>query len=168
MTLKNKQIAWLNSEGGPLVMLSAAQAGIWKGALNSNHYDLACDVEDYLSVLNVENQLIIVLGDEPLPTCSLSSGEHLFIIRCYWIDDEENFCNYFEKIKEQYTNLELLEKKLIETNDTKWVVFDSAYTIFDSKEKINVILPDSQCEISTYKYEEEKASFLIHVFASKE
>lgn len=167
MELTNK-VLWLNSEGGPLVMLPAVQADIWKGALDSDHYDLACNTEDYLSILNISNHSIIVLGDEPLPTCLLSSEEKLFIIRCYWLNDEENFYKYFEKIKTYHSNAEILEKNIIKANDTKWIVFDSAFTASDAIEIFNVILPNKQCEIDTYKYEEESASFLIHVFKGQE
>lgn len=164
--MRNEEIFWVNSEGGPLVILPKMQADFWKGSLLTDHYDLICHVEDYLSILTIDGCMVIVLGDEPLETCALTDNNRLFLIRCYWLDDEENFYSYFEKIRSRYVDLEVIEQTEIKANDKQWVIFDGAYTIDDAQEKLYITLPNTQCKINTYKYQEEKASFLIHIFES--
>jgi hypothetical protein len=63
---------WVDSEGGPLVLMGEALLSNWRGcfgpARGSTDYDRACQVDDYVGVIDVGNGKGLVLGDEPMPT----------------------------------------------------------------------------------------------------
>ncbi|MEU9498472.1 Imm21 family immunity protein [Streptomyces sp. NPDC048196] len=65
---------WIESTGGPFVLLPATHALDWQG-IEGDDYDAACLVEDYLGRVEFgpEDQKVpgIVVADEPLPTTFL-------------------------------------------------------------------------------------------------
>src|SRR3954469_24678614 len=78
---------WIESGGGPLVVVARAAASRWKGA-SSEDYDLACAVEDYTGVIDGEFGQAWVLNDEPLRTCVLELPAGLAIVRWRYAPDE--------------------------------------------------------------------------------
>ena len=63
---------WIESAGGPLVLVPERSLGSWKGADGPHggetHYESACAVADYLGLVPLQGGDAIVLGDEPLRT----------------------------------------------------------------------------------------------------
>ncbi len=158
------KIQWVNSDGGPLILIPKIKKNIWQGDLDPNHYNAACMEKDYLSILNIKNTSVIILGDEPLPTFSITENNALFIMRNYWINDEDYLEKDITNIINKYEKLLILETSYIQSYEKEWVMFDSAYNFTNAQEKVSIILPDSNCKIYTCKYEESNASFLLHIF----
>jgi Immunity protein 21 len=106
----NKTLTWLASAGGPLLLLPGAYLAAWEGtnppsagrvlqarfrwqdsAAMATDYDRACDVDDYLGLLDIGGTQGLVLGDEPLATAWLpdgDSGKTGMLIRWVSADDE--------------------------------------------------------------------------------
>lgn len=97
------QLIWIASAGGPLVLITENIVKKWSGILNRKEYlennkreatnnfmdpdetdyGKACLVNDYLAVLTIENVQLLILGDEPVTTCSLSVDNKYVLARCY-------------------------------------------------------------------------------------
>ncbi|HET7077814.1 MAG TPA: Imm21 family immunity protein [Chloroflexia bacterium] len=87
-------LTWLASAGGPLLLLPGEYLAAWEGtnppsegrildarfrwgdpAAVSTDYDRACDVAEYLGLLDVGGGQGLVLGDAPLATAWLPDGD---------------------------------------------------------------------------------------------
>jgi hypothetical protein len=95
------QLLWIESTGGPLLVIPSAYASKWQGSNEPNgrrkvvaksrfmgdgpatDYDLACDVEDYLGVVAAGKGHALVLGGEPAPSAWVEVEDRLFVLR--WI-----------------------------------------------------------------------------------
>ncbi|MFI6231371.1 Imm21 family immunity protein [Micromonospora echinospora] len=59
---------WIESSGGPFVVLPASQRSVWSGG-DGPDYDMACEVDDHLGLVQSAAQseaLALVVADEPL------------------------------------------------------------------------------------------------------
>jgi hypothetical protein len=100
---RSGELIWLDTDAGYLILMPAAVRVEWSGIepprdgrevvarFRSNgpddpatDYDRACDVDDYIGILDVASSWGIVLGQEPMPTTwqSLRDGSVL-IARLY-------------------------------------------------------------------------------------
>ncbi|MEU8923980.1 Imm21 family immunity protein [Kitasatospora sp. NPDC048545] len=61
---------WIDSEGGPLVLVPGTVLGAWTGCAGSD-YDRACGIDDHIGLLDVGRTQALVLGDEPASTTCL-------------------------------------------------------------------------------------------------
>ncbi|MFJ8210556.1 Imm21 family immunity protein [Streptomyces sp. NPDC096033] len=69
---------WLETEGGPFVVVPHTWLPHWSGRAGA--YDRACAVMDFVGVLALPGGAeTLVLGDEPLPTAYLP--EHQVLVR---------------------------------------------------------------------------------------
>lgn len=71
---------WIESAGGPLVVVPAASRACWMGA-SSRDYGDACVVDEYLGLLSLDWGAVLVLGDEPLRTTVVPRPEGPAIVR---------------------------------------------------------------------------------------
>lgn len=64
-----QELHWIESSGGPFVVLSASLLPTWLGS-NGDEYEAACEVDDYLGLISVGKaghiHVGLVIGDEPL------------------------------------------------------------------------------------------------------
>lgn len=81
---------WIESNGGPLVLLDEHLLELWKGVGDAEwspgsgtDYDRACSIEGYLGRLKVSDGEALVLGDEPMPTCALAGDFGAVLVR--WV-----------------------------------------------------------------------------------
>ncbi len=117
--------AWMNSAGGPLVLMEAAHAFAWSGIDGTpSDYDRACRVGAYLGILESGMAPAVVLGDEPLQTCVATDNHDIALVRWKWADHED-------AIKEAVKTLDLRAAIPIETAHVTWttptlVMFDAA------------------------------------------
>jgi hypothetical protein len=100
---KSGELIWLDTDAGHLILMPAAARPHWSGIepppdgreiavrFRSNapdapatDYDRACDIDDYVGVLDVASSWGVVLGQEPLPATwrSMRDGSVL-IARLY-------------------------------------------------------------------------------------
>ena len=86
---------WLNSTGGPLILLERSLLCYWRGTMTNSQsepsdYDRACNVDDYLGLIDVGSGQALVLGDEPMQTCwwplTLCQG---ILVRWHWAPSED-------------------------------------------------------------------------------
>jgi frataxin-like iron-binding protein CyaY len=61
----------------------------WNPDGPATDYDRACDVDDYIGLIDVGSGKAIVLGDEPLMTTWLSSADGGLLVRWVCADNEE-------------------------------------------------------------------------------
>jgi hypothetical protein len=82
--MRGENLKWIVSGGGPLIFMDqcflqswAGDSDVWQGKealdsltyrVNMSDYDRACQVSDYLGVVNIGDGIGLVLGDEPMPT----------------------------------------------------------------------------------------------------
>jgi len=64
-------LTWVESEGGPLIVVEESLRNLWGGYANSD-YESACEVEDYAGLVSFgetpDSGLALVIGDIPAPT----------------------------------------------------------------------------------------------------
>lgn len=123
-----KELNWINSFGGPLILLDQKGLISWEGSSEKNDttdYERACLIEDYLGLVEVADSFGLVLGDEPSQTTwqPISQTQGI-IIRWVWADNEAQIENSLENIissdKWEDTNIE------IEFQTDSLFLFDSA------------------------------------------
>ena len=65
---------WIDSAGGPLILMERAALAFWGGCFSGggsdfeSDYERACAVDAYAGVIQVEGRSALVLGDEPCET----------------------------------------------------------------------------------------------------
>lgn len=90
---------WINSAGGPLILLSDDLVGCWMGVTQKDgpsDYERACLCNDYLCILGINHGVGVVLGDEPLATTWIPSTSlgHPMLIRWVCANDEQQILAY--------------------------------------------------------------------------
>ena len=95
------QIQWINSAGGPLLLVAQEDLESWHGIENDD-YDRACAVDDYVGMIPVGGGPGLVLGDEPMQTAwvalTASSG---LLVRWMWADSEQAVIDSLPAIPEE-------------------------------------------------------------------
>ena len=97
------ELSWLDTDAGHLVLMTASARLEWSGIEPSrdpraasarfrwnkpsdaaSDYDRACDVDDYVGIIDVGSQQAVVLGQEPLPATVITRADgSLLIARLY-------------------------------------------------------------------------------------
>ena len=107
---------WLNSGGGPLILVAKDDLENWAGVAGSGtqsrtahappaptDYDRACAVHGYSGLIQVGKGHALVLGDEPLQTTWLFSkklaGEVL--VRWRFAESEEEVLRFLQEVPEE-------------------------------------------------------------------
>jgi hypothetical protein len=121
-----KSLNWIESTGGPLIIISETNFHKWSGTYDlssfingqivvandflspdQTDYAKACSIDDYLGIIKKENEDVIVLGDEPLKTSAfLISQNELIILRSVY----ENHELYVEEV---FSNINAVHLKEI-------------------------------------------------------
>jgi Immunity protein 21 len=101
--MKNhEKLNWINSTGGPLILMDEISFSNWKGSLKHNgisDYERACMVDDYLGLVEFEKHLGLVLGDEPNQTSWINIGDSQgIIVRWVWADSEDEIKNALRNV----------------------------------------------------------------------
>ena len=103
--MADEALVWIDSAGGPLIVLPAEIAHHWRGIEPPPgatipdgwswgdpdgpicDYDRACAVDDYLGVVQVDPGFGLVLGDEPLRTTFLPTPDGGIFARWYYSEE---------------------------------------------------------------------------------
>src|SRR5947209_6469559 len=85
---------WIESAGGPLILIPRAVLGQWGGAslqtpMVGDDYGRACAVRDYLGKIPVSDSFALVLGDTPDRNTVLEIEPGTAILRWGYADSEE-------------------------------------------------------------------------------
>jgi hypothetical protein len=98
------RLIWIESDGGPLVLLGENHLNVWSGIFNKSlytkgiveeakdfmdaqeaDYGKACLVDDYIGMIELEDGIALVFGEEPMPTTILySSPNEAVFARWYY------------------------------------------------------------------------------------
>jgi len=107
---------WIESAGGPLLLLSEQNLGSWGGALElmsgpaakasyspggkPTDYDRASSVEDFVGLIVVGTEQALVLGGEPLQTTWMPSqaGRGGMVVRWVFGESENEFLRWVDEI----------------------------------------------------------------------
>lgn len=87
LTIDSNSTKWLETTGGPLLLVSLEQSKKWKGVLGP-HYDLGIQVYDEVETMVIEGCPYVLLGEEAYPTTFLKAKGGGCIVR--WVYGEED------------------------------------------------------------------------------
>ena len=186
-TTMNK-LTWIESAGGPLILISDSSYNLWSGILRRSSYlnnqieeaddflnadeadyGKACLIQDYLGVVNVGNDSALVLGDEPLRTTVFHSVDSRVVTaRCYYGESEESVDNYLKTI--DLTSIDNWEFSLtFRLSSDRQYLFDSAcfasMLVTGSSDYLSINIKQGEYKIWTSIYEpDNKTILLIHKF----
>jgi Immunity protein 21 len=173
---------WINSTGGPIVIISADAIEKWSGCFstesvqfqkiidaedflnpNETDYGKACQVEKYIEVINFGDNKAIVLGGEPLQTTYLKSDEDVLLVRWIYAENYESVNHYLQSIKVESWS----HNEVVHLSSENYVIFDSSEIGFNLKQKesLRFSLKAGNYQIKTCEYKPDSATFLlIHTF----
>ncbi|WP_020630278.1 Imm21 family immunity protein [Amycolatopsis alba] len=97
MTVTQTQ-AWVESLGGPLIVVPVSALAHWKGSIEGGEddYDRACAVNALAAAIPIGEAQGLVLGDEPATTCYLP--EHRAFLRWLAADSEAELVSEGERL----------------------------------------------------------------------
>ncbi len=162
---------WINSTGGPLLLLPAQvlqQWNGWKPILGSEttDYDRACEVAlaDYVDVLSVGGKDGLVLGDEPMQTTwlPLEEGAGGLFVRWMYADDESLAIQHLKSIPDEIFELTSLQ---FHVRQQKLLLFDSAApgSEVQAEETLEIDLIPGTYSIETATFKPDNSTaFILH------
>jgi len=154
---------WLSSLGGPLIIMNKTDLANWQGNL-SDHYDKACEVDDFITSITLLDYKLLVLGDEPLPTAIIVIDESCFFIACWrYGEDECSVEHYLSIFKNNFLNFEPTHQINYQINN-ELILFDAVYS-GDEASGIDINVTKGEYVISSYDYKpDNNTALLIHFF----
>lgn len=161
-----KTLKWIESAGGPLVVMAESEAVNWKGlgpstsVPSTTDYDRACDVHDEIGIISLGVALVIVLGDEPDRTAVLPSDDAIFILRWRWALSEQSLLfGLFPEID----RLKFDETEVYSATPGRHLLFDSACDGSEPVDCLSVVLDATQYVIGTALFEPDTSTcVLVH------
>ncbi len=142
---------WIESTGGPLIVVPRACSAEWKGITNSD-YDEACGVTGYLNVLNRHWGQVLVLGDEPMSTCVIQRPEGLAVVRWMYGPSEGELLNV--ALTADLDGLIPVESLRVTLRAEPYVILDSS-DVGSRAESIEFTLHEGVDVIRTYRVKDE-------------
>lgn len=184
------KLKWIQSEGGPLVLISDNSYNFWSGTLKRSlylddkieeaddflnadeaDYGKACLIQDYLGVVKIGDDIALVLGDEPLLTTVFNSVDGKPIIaRWHYRESKDSVEGTLRTI--DLNSINNWESPLtFKVSSNRQFLFDAAYYGNALDEEGNDYLPinikQGDYKIWTSIYEpDDKTRLLIHKFES--
>lgn len=98
------KLDWVNSSGGPLVLMDSGLAELWRGTIGNSgsslavtDYERACLINGFIGKVDVGGGEAIVLGDEPAQSAMVKIESGLFmVVRWVWADNEADVLKSLE------------------------------------------------------------------------
>jgi hypothetical protein len=179
------KLKWIDSEGGPLILISDKTVGLWSGILKRSaylanieddaddfldpeeaDYGKACLFKDYLGLLNINNEDVLILGGEPMLTTFLISSGKPVLARWYYGEDEVF-------VDETLLNIDLNSidnwkfSLTINLTSDKQLLFDSAYSESmlnkQQQDYLQINIKSGEYKVSTSVYEpDNKTKLILH------
>nr|WP_279637270.1 Imm21 family immunity protein [Corallococcus sicarius] len=112
---------WIESAGGPLVMMPLSVRAAWKG-VRGEDYREACAVEDSLGSLARPWGDVLVLGDEPLRTAVLFRPDGPCLLRWMHAPDERRLLKV--ALEARFDGLAPTETLKVDVRDEPYALFD--------------------------------------------
>lgn len=142
---------WIESGGGPLVLLPASKAGLWRGASGAGlHYELACSVQAYAGVVPWEDVDVLVLDDAPLRAAVTVGEAGVLIVRWAYASNEEVVLESLRRI--DWQRLAATERHVLAAIEKPYVLIDSAEPGAEASAALDVQLRSGAWEVLTFEY----------------
>jgi hypothetical protein len=153
---------WIESAGGPLVVLPASVSADWKGVA-ADDYDEACGVEEYLGLLTREWGHVLVLGDEPLRTAVVKRPEGPAIVRWMYAPSAEELLD--AALKVDLDAMRPVETITVGLRNGPYAIFDSGADGSSAK-RLEFTPPPGARMIRTYvaKDDAKEIGMILHRF----
>jgi hypothetical protein len=149
---------WL-SPGGPLVLVATDMASAWEGATGED-YNLACTVRDFASLVRWKGTGVLVLGDEPLPTCVYEDEQGSMFARWYYAPSDEDVNSALRGIRPHLrTPIEDIE---FEAQSENYILFDASESGRELSDRIDVYSSRGRYALRSYLFRNGSVSLLIH------
>ena len=158
-------LKWIDSYGGPFLLLEVGLLDQWRGVHVKNSeilesdYDRACKIEDYVGLVSVGSDFGIVLGGEPLMTVWYSPEPNTgLIVRWVYAENEASVIAALA----HWQNLEWEKTELkVHLRDGKLVLFDAACEGIDLPYKIEIEIPAGDYQIEACHYKPDAETYLL-------
>jgi immunity protein 21 of polymorphic toxin system len=164
-----KALTWIESTGGPLLLLELELLPFWQGILEGpaemTDYDRACQITSYVGKIEVGPSFGIVLSGEPLSTTwyEASNLGNSFIARWVCAEDELAVVSALGSVPIDTT----WEQTGVnfETSHRELIVFDSSCSSSAIDTYLAIELRPGRYSIETLNYEpNDQVSLILHRF----
>jgi hypothetical protein len=175
------KLNWISGDGGPLILMEQKHLANWEGSnapsngrvveANSRwglevatDYDIACDVEVYLGLINVGEGKALVLGGDELATTwfPVFENQEGILIRWNYGNSESKVIEFAKAALGKFEKDEVVEFTL---EDSELILFVAAESGNDKiYPRLNFNLSSGTYKISTIEREDEQTSVICHHF----
>lgn len=173
---------WVDGEGGPLILIEEKYLSNWEGSDSPSNnrvveakfrwneqeiatdYDRACDVDDFIGVVDVGAGKALVLGDEPNAATWIELENKVDGILVRWVygESEDEVINAAKSIS---TDTGKREDFVFSVEDSSLVLFAACESYSDSLyPRLKFKLHNGRYEVSTIEYKDERTSVICHRF----
>lgn len=155
---------WIESAGGPLVVVPNSGSGDWRGVEGDDYTD-ACAVNGFLGRLARPSGDVLVLGDEPMRTAVVTRHDGPAIIRWMYAPSEQQLLELaFGARLDGLGPVEVID---VELRDEPYVIFDSGAP-GATAQRIQFRPPSGRRRVRTYVIEDAERSvgIVVHRFDS--
>lgn len=168
---KSGELTWLGTDAGHLILMPAAVRAHWSGIelprdgrdiaarfrwnasdAPATDYDRACDIDDYVAILDVASSWGIVLGQEPLPATWQSMRDGSVLIARLYTSEIGTPSELPDT-----GNLEWTTVGFIDSDGSPAVLFDSTEVGWEEP-----VLPSLDVGLPAGRYAVEHATFAIN------
>ena len=166
-----KPLKWIESAGGPLLLLERALLPYWQGSFgdgaSTTDYDRACQVADYVGEIEVASGSGVVLGEEPFSTTWWQSERSLNGCLVRW-----GFAENEMKVREVLSSL--LVAQHWRATDIKLEILNGELILFDSAcsgtavdDSLTITIPPGAYTVETLHYNpNDELSLILHRFVA--
>lgn len=159
----NRGLFWVESSGGPLVVIPAAHAIQWQG-IESADYDDACEIDDYSGLIIRKWGIAIVLGDEPLRTTAIECNSEIRIARWKYAPDTKSLV----ELAERRLVSPPVESLRVDARAGRYRLLDSAAVGRDEcGGQAEFSLPYDSQVLTTHVLDQDETGVIIHRFEKK-
>jgi hypothetical protein len=171
-------LQWIKSAGGPLVVMGSDLAPLWRGYGGNSarfgefgqrletDYVRACEIKDYVGVVDVADGYSLVLGDMPLATSvSVDGLGRNLIVRPIFMDPDDDLTSLVRGVADADLGKEL-ESIEFSVKNSRMVIFDSALSGDDlGEECLSFLISAGNYKIVTYEFKpSSRVSSILHIF----
>lgn len=175
------KFTWISGDGGPLILMQQKYLANWEGSdapsngrvveANSRwdldiatDYDLACDVEDYLGLIDVGEGKALVLGGDELATTwfPLAENQEGILIRWEYANSESEIVDFAKSLTNEIGKDENIEFSVGNSELVLFVAADHGNN--KVYPRLEFKLSKGTYKISTIERENEQTSVICHHF----
>lgn len=170
-TANSKSLSWIESTGGPLLLLERELLPYWHGILENGvtgtDYDRACRIADYVGAIEVGPGVGLILGEEPFSTTWWQSEDLLnsFLVRWVCAEDEAKVRAVLSSLSSgnqwQPTDVRILV-------DSELILFDSSCPGTDIDDYLTIKIAAGRYTVETLYYSpNDELSLILHRFVPR-